>query len=386
MIKDYTQDLLRARSAGVNFLSYTDASIKNLMMALAPLDFQYSYAEEMAMAKNPQGKALEEMEKLHKAVSELEQLHEEGYHMIPIWPEGNMPKVRSCEEREEGLMAFLEDDPGYVPVLYDMCLPEPEKAMGTVIFSPSVRACINELLYPVRKWQEMGYNCFGVGVRFNTRVRKGGPGEIDPEGFVFCHSFPEEILDMQRAIRYVKYHAKAFGIDPDRIITLGFSKGNCANYLSSDFFDVLPEDVRFEKIDGSYEQIMPGYKSDDIDHISANVPVNIFVYGDMMLTKDGKTPIITDSRIYTKENMEKGYKFPACYFMVGNYDRIAWSVLQGFSDNNADPNRLYEIPYEVHVYDGVPHGVCLGEDYPNYYSSWENADLFCMTHLERLKK
>lgn len=49
--------------------------------------------------------------------------------------------------------------------------------------------------------------------------------------FVFHYSvgeqfkYPEHLIDASFAITYVKAHAKEFGIDPDRIFTVGFSAG-----------------------------------------------------------------------------------------------------------------------------------------------------------------
>lgn len=39
------------------------------------------------------------------------------------------------------------------------------------------------------------------------------------------YRMPVELLDMQRAIRYVKFHAAEFGINPDKVGAIGFSGG-----------------------------------------------------------------------------------------------------------------------------------------------------------------
>lgn len=39
------------------------------------------------------------------------------------------------------------------------------------------------------------------------------------------YRFPVELLDARRAVRYVRYHAAEFGVDPDRIAVMGSSAG-----------------------------------------------------------------------------------------------------------------------------------------------------------------
>ena len=49
------------------------------------------------------------------------------------------------------------------------------------------------------------------------------------------YQFPMPLLDLQRAIRHVRCHAKAYNVDPARIGILGFSAGGhlCASAAMS---------------------------------------------------------------------------------------------------------------------------------------------------------
>ena len=67
------------------------------------------------------------------------------------------------------------------------------------------------------------------------------------------YKFPVPFLDMQRAIRYLRYHAADFGIHPDKIGTLGFSAGG---YLAESAAVV----VRGQAVE------YPGYEPDEIDY------------------------------------------------------------------------------------------------------------------------
>jgi len=59
------------------------------------------------------------------------------------------------------------------------------------------------------------------------------------------HRFPLELLDARRAVRYVRYHAEKFGIDPNRVGVMGSSAGGHLSALVSTY--TAPID--FENID-----------------------------------------------------------------------------------------------------------------------------------------
>ncbi len=67
---------------------------------------------------------------------------------------------------------------------------------------------------------------------FNTR----GIHAVVVEYRVAPYRHPAPLADAQRAIKLVRYHAKEWGIDTDRVITLGFSAGGhlCASTLVYD--------------------------------------------------------------------------------------------------------------------------------------------------------
>lgn len=51
------------------------------------------------------------------------------------------------------------------------------------------------------------------------------------------YAYPAPVLDAQRAVRAVRYHAKEWGVDPDRIGTIGFSAGGHLCCMSALLFD-----------------------------------------------------------------------------------------------------------------------------------------------------
>jgi len=381
---DYTPYYLDARAAECHFLAYNDASSAYLNKVMYDYSVRrFSYDAMLDMARNTPEEFRPWFEQLRFAVRELVQIHPESYRCYDLWS-GTVPKVAECEVRSPRAKAYLQDDPEFRPFLIDMRLPEPETAKGTVIINPSVRAARPELLDTARLWQSMGYNCFAISPRFNTLSRN--PFDPQSVGFFGSYSYPELLLDCQRAIRYLRYHAKELGIDPERFVTLGFSKGNCIHFVSSNLFNVTPLQLHFMKNDGSWSELMSGYEEDEIDRVSAHAAVNLVVYGDMMLCPDMKDPAICQSPIYSPENRDRGLLYPACYFLIGNYDMVNLQVAGAFHTHNSQEDRLYDIPYELHICDKVPHGVCVGKQYPTYYHAWAGADLFCQMNFIRSRE
>ena len=60
----------------------------------------------------------------------------------------------------------------------------------------------------------LAYVAFGMNA-FVLNYRVGGVGDV----------FPKQLIDAGRAIIYIKENAERFGIDPERVFTVGFSAG-----------------------------------------------------------------------------------------------------------------------------------------------------------------
>ena len=102
-----------------------------------------------------------------------------------------------------------------------------------------------------------------------------------------------------------------------------------------------------------------------------------------MAFPDAESMDLTKSPLYSKENLQKGIYYPACFFMCGNYDSPTYEVGRAFQDHNDSKDKLYDIPFEFHIIDKVPHGVCLGEQYPNFYRGWDMAEYFASDNFRR---
>lgn len=80
------------------------------------------------------------------------------------------------------------------------------------------------------------------------------------------YRFPVCLLDMQRAVRFIRYHAKDYSYDPEKIGCVGFSAGGylCASQASSYMRERLVN--------------RDGYQMDEIDRISDHVNLAGLIY------------------------------------------------------------------------------------------------------------
>ncbi len=76
-----------------------------------------------------------------------------------------------------------------------------------------------------------GYTVFGVMVGCQPR-----------------YAIPDEITDLKRAVRFVRYHAKKYGIDPDHIGITGSSSGGHLSLMIATADDI-PDPKSFDPVD-----------------------------------------------------------------------------------------------------------------------------------------
>ncbi|MCB1227502.1 MAG: alpha/beta hydrolase [Verrucomicrobiales bacterium] len=63
------------------------------------------------------------------------------------------------------------------------------------------------------------------------------------------YHYPVQLIDVQRAIRWVRHHAADYGIDPDRLGIIGFSAGGHLTSMAATLFDERPEGMTNDAID-----------------------------------------------------------------------------------------------------------------------------------------
>jgi len=157
---------------------------------------------------------------------------------IPLW-----------KDKAPGSLGADEKD---VPVLMPY-IPAPDKATGTaVVICPgggySGLAMDHEGRQIGQWFENIGVSAFVLRYRV---PKKGYP-----------HPIP--LLDAQRAIRTVRYNAKTWNSDPNKIGILGFSAGgHLASSVGTHFNNPI---------------VLDGYKSDSIDTVNCRPDFMVLIY------------------------------------------------------------------------------------------------------------
>lgn len=109
------------------------------------------------------------------------------------------------------------------------------------------------------------YKSYGEGVPVAEALNERGISAFVLSYRLNPYREPVPWIDLQRAVRYIKYNAKRYDISPDRIGVLGFSAGGhvCASLLC-----LLRNGENFSK----------GYKSDVIDNVESSVAFAGLIY------------------------------------------------------------------------------------------------------------
>jgi len=169
----------------------------------------------------------------------------------------------------------------------------------------------------------------------------------------YPYKTPVMFRDCQRAIRYVRYHAEDFGINPEKISIVGFSAGgNLAGTTVEIFRDTQVEEE--------------GYQPDEVDKVSAHVnaigliyPALTFEYSKTFLQCIVDREILKD---LDKRNELAEYYTLKNHIVEGDPPTFLCSAM----DDELIPaleiceyaNVLKEknVPFEIHVFDRGGHG------------------------------
>ena len=173
---------------------------------------------------------------------------------------------------------------------------------------------------------------------------------------------PLMYMDCQRAVRYVRYHADEFGINPDKIATVGFSAGGNLCGVHAISFGNTPVDY-------------PGYEPDQIDQVNGQVNAVGMCYPAVSLIYDKALACIAGRQIY--DDVEKRKAFADKYDMVLNLTQDAppMFLCNAMDDDVLPPMNLAElakaanekkVPCELHIfpYGGHGFGGCIEHPSP----------------------
>lgn len=181
---------------------------------------------------------------------------------------------------------------------------------------------------PIAKWlNERGISAFVVNYR------------VEP------YSYPAPVVDVKRALKYVRFYSDKFNINPDKIGIMGFSAGAHVACLATEYFD----EEEFPPID-------------EIDKTSAKPAACILCYpvitmSDEFCHQGSKERIACEnSALYEKLSCEKHVRddMPPVFIWHTFEDKsvpVRNSLEMALALNNKG------IPFELHIYPKGRHGL-----------------------------
>ena len=192
---------------------------------------------------------------------------------VSLWPEDS-------EVLQDGIKALTHEELALTHPSFLIYSPHINSARSAILVFPGggykalaigPKSTLGFLGADVCKWlTDSGITCILVkyrvpntGCNWNQETKRHESPDI-----------PMALQDAQRAISTIRYHAKEYGVDPDKIGVMGFSAGGNLAVLSS---------TAFKK--RSYDPI------DEIDRVSSRPDFAIPVYpGHLTMEHKNKTP------------------------------------------------------------------------------------------------
>lgn len=171
----------------------------------------------------------------------------------------------------------------------------------------------------------------------------------------YPYHYPCPVLDARRAVKFVKYNAKKFGINPDKVLIAGSSAGGHLALSTSCYIDSGNND------------------GDEIDKLSSDVVGTILCYPVVSLveyTNGGTRNVFADGDTAVE------YKFSIQHQVHPNMPPIfAWHTL---NDNSVDVRNVLmlaeschkeNVPMELHIFPDGHHGLGTA-DYMPHVHQW----------------
>ena len=241
------------------------------------------------------------------------------HKQIYLWEEDNIPTVTKYTERGNNRYA---DPPGFRPDMMEVPVRKDMEVKGAVLLCSggafAFRYNRGEGLPVAEALSKLGYQCFVVNYRVNP------------------YTMQEGALDLARAVRYVRSHAKDYSIEENDLAVMGFSAGGilCGELLLN--FDGT--------VNGT--AIDPGYIPDELDKISADASAVGMIYSFY-----GRLSVAS-----TDVEKFRASDLPPAYFLYGTRDPFVNQF-----ELCVSALRQAGIPVESHVLQDWPHGFGAGD-------------------------
>lgn len=170
--------------------------------------------------------------------------------VLYLWEEGNAPAQTVYTENTRGYY----DDPDFRPYMTAIPVPAGTTPKGAVVLLAGgafqARGNYTDTLPTAAHLRALGYQTFIVDYRLRPYTQQEGA------------------LDVARAVRYIRAHADAYGIDPEDIAVMGYSAGGIQ---AGEFLLHYDEDVSPTTLD-------PNYTPDALDEVPAHASAAGMIY------------------------------------------------------------------------------------------------------------
>lgn len=244
-----------------------------------------------------------------------------------LWEEGNAPAATVYTENNGGYF----DDPDFRPYLTDSPVPAGTAVKGAVLICPGgafqFRSDQPEGVDVAEALSALGYQSFVVDYRLRPYTQQEGA------------------LDLARAVRFVRAHAQAYGIDPSDIAVMGFSAGGI---LSGEMLLHYDGAVDPTALDASYAP-------DELDRVSADAAACGMIYSFYGRLSVGTTDV---------ELLRSG-DLPPTFYCYGTRDPFYDQFLA-----NADAAEAAGVAVERLQLDGMPRGFGASGGWIPAYDAW----------------
>lgn len=287
----------------------------------------------------PKGYTEEDYTRMYETLktesSKLVPKHDPNEDKLFLWEENNIPW--DGYTREE-FNKISHDGPEFIAHLVPFLQNDGKKHPAVLITGGSYRCHFAEGWDAAEFYQKRGYNAFVLNNRH-------GNGEK------VRHTM-NRALDLQRAIKYLRFHSEELGVNPDKILTNGFSMGNRATI---DLINSLGYTTMPQKLDVNY---IP----DEVDFCPARLNGYIGIY----------------PATFPYDNHNNYRDFPPTFFVIGNIDWSLWRMMPFMADLAVN-----DVPVELHMFDGIDHGFGLGHKPQKPNAPW-TPSIAEWTHLLEL--